>query len=328
MLSARWPTSVLGSPSSPVEAPSRSKQNTSALKSQCTSPTSDKSPPERQQRQRQCSQSENEEESITTTPPQKQQNINRIGNLPSPKTPVTRRAPSIMIGNKKGNGNQVKADQSGKSSEMFFPLGSSFKLVVLGMQNGGKSSLVSRYINNDFREDYKATVGIDFSSRTVFLDPTKTARLQIWDTTGCDRFSTLIPSYIRSAAGAMVVYDITDRDSFKATRHWARLAKTEGDPDLVTIVVGTKLDLAGEQRQVSSEEGSELAEDINAMYIEVSAKNGHNVKEAFKMLAQALPGMSEIPPTPPKLEDLALGHRDTSDAALGGFCDLFSNMFS
>eukprot|EP00040_Diaphanoeca_grandis_P004290 m.27923 g.27923 ORF g.27923 m.27923 type:complete len:288 (+) comp15835_c0_seq1:328-1191(+) len=287
MLSARWPTSALGSPSPP---PSSASSPDSSAKS-----------------------------------------VSRLGNTTSPLSPVTpvRKAPSIMIG---GNSN-LQTDQPGaQPSEMYFPLGLSFKLVVLGMQNGGKSCLVSRYINNDFREDYKATVGIDFSSRTVFLEKNRTARLQIWDTTGCERFSTLIPSYIRSAAGAMIVYDLTDRTSFEATREWARLAKTEGDPDLVTLVVATKLDIAGEERQVSTEEGQELAEDINAMFIEASAKSGHNVKEAFKMLAEALPGMSEIPPTPPKLEDLALGHREkqTQNVAVvgSGFCEIFSNMFS
>ena len=95
------------------------------------------------------------------------------------------------------------------------------------------------------------------------------------------------------------------------------------------MVVGTKIDLASD-RQVPTDEGQALSEEMGAMFMEVSAKTGQNVKEVFKLLAEALPGMTEVPYSPPKLEDISLGHRERDKEMLmkSGFCDMFLNPFA
>ncbi|WFD49546.1 Ras- protein Rab-6B [Malassezia furfur] len=91
-----------------------------------------------------------------------------------------------------------------------------FKLVFLGEQSVGKTSLITRFMYDTFDANYQATIGIDFLSKTMYLDD-RTVRLQLWDTAGQERFRSLIPSYIRDSSVAIVVYDVTNRDSFKAT---------------------------------------------------------------------------------------------------------------
>eukprot|EP00929_Paragymnodinium_shiwhaense_P038576 TRINITY_DN20369_c0_g1_i2.p1 TRINITY_DN20369_c0_g1~~TRINITY_DN20369_c0_g1_i2.p1 ORF type:complete len:179 (-),score=37.95 TRINITY_DN20369_c0_g1_i2:219-755(-) len=137
----------------------------------------------------------------------------------------------------------------------------------------------------------KATVGIDFLSKTMYLED-RTVRLQLWDTAGQERFRSLIPSYIRDSSGAIVVYDITNRSSFLNTAKWIEDVRSERGPDVVIVLVGNKTDLA-DKRQVSTEEGEEKAKESNVMFIETSAKMGHNVKALFRQLAQALPGQDE-----------------------------------
>ena len=115
-------------------------------------------------------------------------------------------------------------------------------------------------------------------------------RLQLWDTAGQERFRSLIPSYIRDSSVAVVVYDITQRASFLNTSKWIEDVRAERGNDVIIMLVGNKTDLT-DQRNVSIEEGEEKAKDDNIMFIETSAKAGHNIKPLFRRLATALPGM-------------------------------------
>eukprot|EP00929_Paragymnodinium_shiwhaense_P038577 TRINITY_DN20369_c0_g1_i3.p1 TRINITY_DN20369_c0_g1~~TRINITY_DN20369_c0_g1_i3.p1 ORF type:complete len:214 (-),score=39.90 TRINITY_DN20369_c0_g1_i3:219-860(-) len=166
-----------------------------------------------------------------------------------------------------------------------------YKLVFLGEQLVGKTSVITRFMYDTFENNYKVTVGIDFMSKTMYLED-HTVRLQLWDTAGQERFRSLIPSYIRDSSGAIVVYDITNRSSFLNTAKWIEDVRSERGPDVVIVLVGNKTDLA-DKRQVSTEEGEEKAKESHAMFIETSAKMGHNVKALFRQLAQALLGQDE-----------------------------------
>uniref|UniRef100_A0A915KSH9 Rab6 n=1 Tax=Romanomermis culicivorax TaxID=13658 RepID=A0A915KSH9_ROMCU len=117
-------------------------------------------------------------------------------------------------------------------------------------------------------------------------------RLQLWDTAGQERFRTLIPSYIRDSNVAVVVYDITNANSFHQTSKWIDDVRTERGSDVIIMLVGNKTDLA-DKRQVSTEEGERKAKELNVMFIETSAKAGYNVKQLFRRVAAALPGMEE-----------------------------------
>ncbi|XP_029463121.1 ras-related protein Rab-41 isoform X3 [Rhinatrema bivittatum] len=168
-----------------------------------------------------------------------------------------------------------------------------FKLVFLGEQSVGKTSLITRFMYDSFDNTYQATIGIDFLSKTMYLED-RTIRLQLWDTAGQERFRSLIPSYIRDSASAIVVFDITNLNSFQQTSKWIDDVRTERGSDVIIMLVGNKTDLA-DKRQVSIEEGERKARELNVMYIETSAKAGYNVKQLFRRVAAALPGMDSTP---------------------------------
>lgn len=118
----------------------------------------------------------------------------------------------------------------------------------------------------------------------------RTVRLQLWDTAGQERFRSLIPSYIRDSSVAVVVYDITNKKTFENTRKWVDDVRGERGNDVIIVLVGNKTDL-NDKREVTTAQGEEEAKKNNLMFIETSAKVGHNVKALFKRIAQALPGM-------------------------------------
>ncbi|KAM9274537.1 ras-related protein Rab-41 isoform 4-T4 [Morus bassanus] len=153
-----------------------------------------------------------------------------------------------------------------------------FKLVFLGEQSVGKTSLITRFMYDSFDNTYQATIGIDFLSKTMYLED-RTIRLQLWDTAGQERFRSLIPSYIRDSAVAVIVFGVTNLNSFQQTSKWIDDVRTERGSDVIIMLVGNKTDLA-DKRQVSIEEGERKAQELNMMYIETSAKAGYNVKQA------------------------------------------------
>ncbi|KAK9476514.1 ras family-domain-containing protein [Lipomyces japonicus] len=164
-----------------------------------------------------------------------------------------------------------------------------YKIVFLGEQSVGKTSLITRFMYDSFDSQYAATIGIDFLSKTMYLED-RTVRLQLWDTAGQERFRSLIPSYIRDSTVTIIVYDITNRDSFINTSRWIDDVRAERGNDVIVVLVGNKTDL-NDKRQVTTEEGERKAKELNMMFIETSAKAGHNVKTLFRRIAQALPGM-------------------------------------
>ncbi len=121
----------------------------------------------------------------------------------------------------------------------------------------------------------------------MYLDD-RTVRLQLWDTAGQERFRSLIPSYIRDSHVAVVVYDITSKESFDNCNKWIEDVKAERGDHVIVVLVGNKTDLSG-QRQVTTEDGESKAKELNAIFIETSTKVGYNVKPLFKRIAQALP---------------------------------------
>ena len=156
-------------------------------------------------------------------------------------------------------------------------------------QSVGKTSIISRFMYDKFDNSYQATIGIDFLSKTMYLED-RTVRLQLWDTAGQERFRSLIPSYIRDSSVAVVVYDVSSRSSFLNTARWIDEVRTERGSDVIIMLVGNKTDLV-EKREVSVEEGDSRAREAGVMFIETSAKAGFNIKALFRKIAAALPGM-------------------------------------
>ncbi|ETO32403.1 hypothetical protein RFI_04713 [Reticulomyxa filosa] len=167
-----------------------------------------------------------------------------------------------------------------------------------------------------FDDTYQATIGIDFLSKTMYLED-RVTRLQLWDTAGQERFRSLIPSYIRDSSVAMIVYDIANQGSFKSIDKWVEDVREERGNDVVIMLVGNKTDLQdnrgekGERggrgrkkkanlyklimnhRQVTTMQGEEKAKELNVMFMETSAKSGENIKQLFHTVATNLPGTDE-----------------------------------
>mmetsp|Transcript_18647 Transcript_18647/g.39020 ORF Transcript_18647/g.39020 Transcript_18647/m.39020 type:complete len:249 (-) Transcript_18647:374-1120(-) len=167
-----------------------------------------------------------------------------------------------------------------------------YKLVFLGDQSVGKTSIITRFMYDNFDRHYQATIGIDFLSKTMYLED-RTVRLQLWDTAGQERFRSLIPSYIRDSSVAVVVYDVTNRASFLNTSKWVEDVRAERGSDVVICLVGNKTDLGNDKRQVSTEEGEDKASKDGLLFMECSAKAGYNVKSLFRKLATSLPGSTD-----------------------------------
>ena len=136
----------------------------------------------------------------------------------------------------------------------------------------GKTSIISRFMYDKFDNSYQATIGIDFLSKTMYLED-RTVRLQLWDTAGQERFRSLIPSYIRDSSVAVVVYDVSSRSSFANTSRWIDEVRTERGSDVIVVLVGNKTDPT-DRREVSVEEGDARAREAGVMFIETSAKAG------------------------------------------------------
>lgn len=144
-----------------------------------------------------------------------------------------------------------------------------------------------------FDDQYAATIGIDFLSKTMYLEDNKTVRLQLWDTAGQERFRSLIPSYIRDSHVAVVCYDITNKKSFESLEKWVNDVRMERGDDVIVVIVGNKSDLSG-KRQVSVEEAETFRKQVGGKFLlETSTKANHNVKLLFKRIASCLPEFSE-----------------------------------
>jgi len=161
-----------------------------------------------------------------------------------------------------------------------------FKLLLIGDSGVGKSSLLLRFADNTFSDSFIATIGVDFKIRTIDLNGAQ-IKLQIWDTAGQERFRTITSSYYRGAHGIIVVYDITNADSFANVRKWLQEINRYASENVQKVLVGNKCDLVSE-RKVSYEDAKELADELGVTFLETSAKNATNVDVAFENMAKAI----------------------------------------
>ena len=157
-----------------------------------------------------------------------------------------------------------------------------FKVVLVGDQFVGKTNIMSKYLKNEFHEDSKATVGVEFGSKQFNIDG-HNIKAQIWDTAGQERYKAITSAYYKGAKGAFVVYDITNNTSFESIEKWINDLKGAADKDLTIIVVGNKCDLE-EKRQVTKEKGEEKANKLEVAFMETSAFSGENLDKAFELM--------------------------------------------
>ncbi|XP_060575897.1 ras-related protein Rab-1A isoform X1 [Ruditapes philippinarum] len=158
-----------------------------------------------------------------------------------------------------------------------------FKLLLIGDSGVGKSCLLLRFADDTYTESYISTIGVDFKIRTIELDG-KTIKLQIWDTAGQERFRTITSSYYRGAHGIIVVYDVTDQESFNNVKQWLQEIDRYASENVNKLLVGNKCDLTT-KKVVDYTTAKEFADSISIPFLETSAKNATNVEQAFMTMA-------------------------------------------
>ncbi|KAM9837586.1 ras-related protein Rab-5C-like isoform 1-T6 [Aulostomus maculatus] len=162
-----------------------------------------------------------------------------------------------------------------------------FKLVLLGESAVGKSSLVLRFVKGQFHEFQESTIGAAFLTQSICLDET-TVKFEIWDTAGQERYHSLAPMYYRGAQAAIVVYDITNADTFTRAKTWVKELQRQANPNIVIALAGNKADIAT-NRAVEHQEAQVYADENNLLFMETSAKTAMNVHEIFMAIAKKLP---------------------------------------
>lgn len=158
-----------------------------------------------------------------------------------------------------------------------------FKLLLIGDSGVGKSCLLLRFADHTYTESYISTIGVDFKIRTIELDG-KVIKLQIWDTAGQERFRTITSSYYRGAHGIIVVYDVTDIESFNNVKQWMNEIDRYAVENVCKLLVGNKCDLTS-KRQVEYDTAKDYADKLEIQFLETSAKVATNVEKAFLIMA-------------------------------------------
>eukprot|EP00161_Ancyromonas_sigmoides_P001205 TRINITY_DN10988_c0_g2_i1.p1 TRINITY_DN10988_c0_g2~~TRINITY_DN10988_c0_g2_i1.p1 ORF type:complete len:227 (+),score=97.54 TRINITY_DN10988_c0_g2_i1:65-682(+) len=161
-----------------------------------------------------------------------------------------------------------------------------FKLLLIGDSGVGKSCLLLRFADDTYTESYISTIGVDFKIRTIELDG-KTIKLQIWDTAGQERFRTITSSYYRGAHGIIVVYDVTDQESFNNVKQWLHEIDRYACENVNKLLVGNKCDLVA-KKVVDAAVAKEFADQLGIQFLETSAKAAQNVEEAFLTMASQI----------------------------------------
>jgi len=170
-----------------------------------------------------------------------------------------------------------------------------FKLVLLGESAVGKSSLVLRFVKDQFDDYRESTIGAAFLTQTIALDDNTTVKFEIWDTAGQERYKTLAPMYYRNANCAVVVYDITQASSLDKAKAWIKELQRQANENIVIALAGNKLDLVSEttgnpdKRAIPTADAEAFAKEAGLLFFETSAKSAENIRDLFTAIAHKLP---------------------------------------
>eukprot|EP00727_Mastigamoeba_balamuthi_P005260 m51a1_g14732 putative ras-related protein rab-11a-like (215) ;mRNA; f:233257-234164 len=161
-----------------------------------------------------------------------------------------------------------------------------YKVVLIGDSGVGKSNLLSRFTRNEFNLETKSTIGVEFATRSIQCQD-KVIKAQIWDTAGQERYRAITSAYYRGAVGALLVYSIASRVTFKNVERWLTELRENADRNIVIMLVGNKSDLR-HLREVPTEEAKEFSEKNGLSFIETSALDSSNVETAFQQILSSI----------------------------------------
>ena len=160
------------------------------------------------------------------------------------------------------------------------------KYIIIGDAAVGKSNLLLRFTQNDFKNEYQLTIGVEFGAKNIEIN-NKKFRLQIWDTAGQENYRSITRAYYKNSVCAILVYDISNRESFEHISNWIEDCLAQSPKTVFMVLVGNKSDLE-DYRQVTFKEGEEMAKNNNIMFFETSAKTGENVEKIFEDSAKEI----------------------------------------
>ena len=160
------------------------------------------------------------------------------------------------------------------------------KYIIIGDAAVGKSNLLLRFAQNDFKTEYQLTIGVEFGAKNIEIN-NKKLRLQIWDTAGQENYRSITRAYYKNSVCAILVYDISNRETFEHISNWIEDCIAQSPKTVFMVLVGNKSDL-NENRKVTFEEGQEMAKNNNLLFFETSAKTGENVDKIFEDSAKEI----------------------------------------
>ena len=163
-----------------------------------------------------------------------------------------------------------------------------YKVLLLGDSTVGKTCFLLRYCDKTFQDAHLSTIGLDYRVKTMTLKNNKNIKLQIWDTAGQDRFRAITKNYYKGANGIILIYDVTNLQTYENVKNWITQIREETNPNVVIYLAGNKIDIPEEERVVKTEEGKEIADEYKLQFKETSAKDGINVNEVFQELVEKI----------------------------------------
>ena len=161
-----------------------------------------------------------------------------------------------------------------------------YKVLLLGDSSVGKTCFLLRYCDKTFQEAHLSTIGLDYRLKTMTLKSGKNIKLQIWDTAGQDRFRAITKNYYKGANGIILIYDVTNLQSYENVKNWINQIKDEANPNVIIYLAGNKVDVKDEDRVVKTVDGKKIADEYNLKFYETSAKSGINVNLIFEELVE------------------------------------------
>ncbi|XP_055695035.1 ras-related protein Rab-18-B [Lutzomyia longipalpis] len=195
-----------------------------------------------------------------------------------------------------------------------------FKILIIGESGVGKSSLLLRFVEDNFDADQSITIGVDFKTKIVNIDGVN-VKLAIWDTAGQERFRTLTPSYYRDAQGAILVYDVTKKNTFQKLELWLNELEIYGTrPNMAKMVVGNKIDQPN--RDLSRDDGFKFAKKHRTLFVETSAKTSEGVRSAFEEVVRKIMETDGLWERNPASDTVNLSSDDRSQSFCTSYCSL------